>query len=120
MKPGDGSSRPSLKNVADKAGVSVTSASRVLSRSKRVSPELVDRVEAAASELGYSPHGIARGLRTSKTSTVGLIIPDITNPFFAEVSLAIEKSLAQSQYMCMLCNSIEDVQWERRYLQSLI
>lgn len=112
--------KPRLTDVASRAGVSVTSASRVLNRSKLVTPAVTDRVLAAARELGYAPDGIARSLRVNKTQTVGLVLPDITNPFFSEVGYVIEQALAQSAYSCILCNSCENLQWERRYIQSLV
>jgi LacI family transcriptional regulator, galactose operon repressor len=120
MKKTGSKDKATLRDVAEKAGVSITSASRVVNRSKHVTPEVAARVTTAARELGYSPDGLARSLRVSKTQTVGLVVPDITNPFFAEVSYAIEQGLAQSHYSCMLCNSGENLEWERQYIQSLL
>ncbi len=120
MAPSNKNGKATLADVASKAGVSITTASRVLNHSKRVSAKVAHRVESAAADLGYFPHGLARSLRTHKTFTVGLVVPDITNPFFAEVSYSIEQCLAENGYMCMLCNTGRLVERERQYIQSLV
>lgn len=94
-----------IKDVAARAGVSIGTASNVLSRARPVSPEMAARVRLAVAELGYSPNGVARSLRGQRTMTVGLVVPDNANPFFAETSWAIEQSCADAGLALMLCNT---------------
>ncbi len=87
--------RVTLSDVADAAEVHVSTASRALNASSRsvVRPETVDRVLAAAAELGYRPHPLARGLRTSRSDSVGVVIPDLENPLFGPIVAGIERTL---------------------------
>ncbi len=79
-----------LAEVAHQAGVSISTASRALNRPALVNPAVVDRVRAAARALGYAPNPFARSLRLQASRTLGLLVPDNTNPFFAEVARGIE------------------------------
>lgn len=81
-----------LKDVATRAGVSVASVSTVINGTATVSPAMRKRVESAVVELGYVPHALARDLRLGRTSTVGLVVPDITNPHFSSLASVIEES----------------------------
>ena len=74
-----------IKYVADAAGVSVGTVSHVVSGARHVRPATRDRVNAAIAELGFRPKRVARSLTRSRTSTIGMVIPDIANPFFAEL-----------------------------------
>jgi len=71
-----------MKDVAREAGVSVNTVSRVLAGKPDVSPETRARVLAVVERLGYKPNRLARGLRSNKTGTIGVIVTDIANPFF--------------------------------------
>jgi LacI family transcriptional regulator len=75
-----------MRDVAERAGVSVTSVSHVINETRPVSYELRERVLAAMEELGYQPNRLARSLRSGKTQTIGMIVPDSADPFFAEVA----------------------------------
>ncbi|MGH2370223.1 MAG: LacI family DNA-binding transcriptional regulator, partial [Chloroflexota bacterium] len=76
----------SLADIARQAGVSESTASRALNHPELLSPEVVARVRALAKQLGYVPNPFARSLRVQESKTLGLIVPDNTNPFFAEVA----------------------------------
>ena len=95
----------SLRDVAELAGVAISSASRALSNSPSVSAELRARVAAAASELGYRPNLLARGLRKGASLSVGFIVRDISNSLFAEIALGAEIALRERGYSMLLTNS---------------
>ena len=78
-----------MKDVAQHAGVSTATVSRVLNGHAAPTPETRERVLAAIEELGYRPNALARSLRTTSTQTLGLIISDLLNPFFAEIARAV-------------------------------
>jgi LacI family transcriptional regulator len=94
-----------MRDVAERAGVSVTTVSHVINQTRPVSDELRERVLAAMDELGYQPNRLARSLRRGHTHTVGMIVPDSTNPFFAEVARGVEDTSFEQGYSVILCNS---------------
>ena len=94
-----------IVDVARRAGVSVGSVSRVINEHPTVSPATRERVEIAIRELGYVPNAIAGSLRSRRSKTIGLIIPDVTNPFFSELALHVERSAAAAGYNVILGNS---------------
>lgn len=106
-----------IREVAERAGVSTATVSRVLTGRQRVRPELAERVHAAVDELGYRPNGQARGLRTQSSSLLGLVIPDITNPFFTSLARGVEDVAQREGYAVVLANSDDSVQKEQRCLQ---
>jgi LacI family transcriptional regulator len=81
---------PTIREVADRAGVSATTVSHVINNTRFVSEDVRRRVQAAMDELGYWPNALARSLRRGETHIIGLVLPDSANPFFAEVGRAIE------------------------------
>lgn len=97
-----------IKDVAKAAGVGQATVSRVLNGSGPVGQETRERVLAAARSLGYVPNMLARGLVNRATGTVGLIIPDITNPFFPAVTRGVEDAASQAGYTVFLCNTDND------------
>lgn len=103
---------PSLADIARAAGVSTSTASRALSRPQMVTPVVVERVRRLASELGYSANPFARSLRMQQSKTLGLIVPDSTNPFFAEVARGIEAACYRAGYTLILCNSDRSLEKE--------
>ncbi|MGB2682445.1 MAG: LacI family DNA-binding transcriptional regulator [Candidatus Competibacter sp.] len=105
-----------IKDVAKQAGVSVASVSRVLAGRSGVSETVRQRVMAAVSDLDYRPDLAARRLRSRQTDTIGLIVSDIRNPFFTEVSRAVEDVAYQHHLRVILCNADEDVEKEKLYL----
>jgi LacI family transcriptional regulator len=109
-----------MRDVAEQAGVSVTTVSHVINNSRPVNPETRSRVEQAMQVLGYHPNVVARSLRRGKTNTIGVILPDNTNPYFAEVVRGIEDSSFSKGYSVMLCNSDNDLDKEHLYTNVLI
>lgn len=108
----------SLQEVASRARVSIATVSRVLNKSDKVVPATRAAVEKALRELDYRPSRVARRLRmnSGRANLVGLIIPDIQNPFFAEIARGVEDAAYANQYALLLCNSDEDLAKERFYL----
>jgi LacI family transcriptional regulator len=105
-----------IKDVAREAGVSPATVSRVLNGTK-VDPALEDRVRDAVRRLGYRPSGVARSLRTRRTSVWGLVISEVRNPFFTDIISAVEEAAQASGYFVVVCNSDHSVEKERRYLE---
>ncbi|WP_448376534.1 LacI family DNA-binding transcriptional regulator [Fervidobacterium sp.] len=110
----------SIKDVAKKAGVSISTVSRVLTNSAPVSEGLRERVLVAVEELGYSPSNIARSLRNGKTRTIGFILPDITNPFFAHIVRGVEDYIRPYGYTLILASSDQNKNEENHILDTFI
>jgi LacI family transcriptional regulator len=108
-----------MADVAREAGVSSMTVSRVINRKGEVSEDTRQRVEAVIERLGYRPSGIARGLATQRTGTLGLVIPDVANPFFADVARGVEHGAYAEGYNVFLCNTEEDPERELAVLKSL-
>lgn len=108
-----------IKDVAKLAGVSITTVSHVINETRYVSDELKGKVFRAMKDLDYRPNTLARGLRSGKTKTIGLIIPDISNPYFAEFSRKIEDRGFEHGYNVILCNSDENPEKEILYIDVL-
>jgi Transcriptional regulators len=106
----------SIRDVAQRAGVSVGTVSNVLNDSPRVSPATVERVRAAIAELGYVRNEAARQLRAGRSSSVGLVVLDVRNPFFTDVARGAEDEATRSGLSVILGNSDEDVARESSYL----
>ena len=109
-----------LHEVARRAGVSAMTVSRVVNGRGRVDSETRQRVEAAIQALDYVPNRIARGLISQKTQTIGIIVPDIVNPFFAPVVRGAESAARKAGYRVLLCNSEGDLRLEREYIEDLV
>ncbi len=101
-----------LKDVAAYAGVSVTTVSNVVRNWPYVSPSMRDHVQKAIDELGYSPHLVAQGLRTGHTQALAFIVPDLSNPYFAEIVAAAENVAQTYGYILLVFNSHEDADRE--------
>jgi LacI family transcriptional regulator len=111
-----------IKELAGKLGLSVTTVSRVLngkSEKFRISKETSRKVLDAARKYHYSPNRIARGLKLEKTETIGLIIPDIANPYFGSIAKTIEVEARNNGYSIILCDSLDDEITEAELLQLL-
>ena len=108
---------PSIKDVALRAGVSTTTVSRVLTDAEAVRPPLRARVQQAIAELGWRPNLAARRLRQRSTSLIALVVADIRNPFFTEISRAVEDMAYAAGLRLILCNSDEDPAKEQSYLE---
>lgn len=108
-----------IKDVADHAGVSIATVSRVLNQSGRVSPDLEVRVHEAVRILNYRPNILARQLRRAESATVGVLIPDSSNPYFAELGKGIEDVCFENGYTVVLCNTAESADKASSYLSTL-
>jgi DNA-binding LacI/PurR family transcriptional regulator len=108
-----------IQDIAKAAGTSPSTVSRVLTGSARVSPAKRELIEAVIDRLHYRPSNIARSLKTSVTHSVGLLINDITNPFYGAVARGVEEEAAHRGYSLILCNTNEDPEREQEYLQVL-
>src|SRR6266516_2652703 len=110
-----------LRDVAGRAGVHPATASRALNPETRilVSEETTRRVLAAADELGYHPNPVARSLRTRRSHTVGVLIPDLTNPLFPPIVRALEDRLAAAGYVALIGNTDGDDERERLVFQQM-
>jgi LacI family transcriptional regulator len=109
-----------LRDVARQAGVSVGTVSNVLNRPDVVSPKTLERVQKTIAELGFVPNGFARQLRSGYSRTIGLVVPDVANPFFTEVARGVEDAASKRDYAVFLCNSDESLEKENKYLSVLI
>jgi LacI family transcriptional regulator len=109
-----------LHEVARRAGVSAMTVSRVVNGRGGVDSETRQRVEEAIQALDYVPNRIARGLISQKTQTIGIIVPDIVNPFFAPVVRGAESTARKAGYRVLLCNSEGDLRLEREYIEDLV
>jgi LacI family transcriptional regulator len=109
-----------MRQVAERAGVSAMTVSRVINESPRVSEEARTRVEAAIAELGYVPNRLASGLIRRKTGAIGVIVPDVANPFFTLVVRGAEEVAWRAGYHVILCNTQGDLERERGYLEDML
>jgi len=108
-----------MKHIAEEAGVSLGTVSHVMSGNTPVRSGLRRRVMEAVRNLGYQPSLIARDLRRNKTSIIGMVIPDITNPFFPAVVRGVEDVAYQNSFRLILCNTDDDPAKEKSYLREL-
>lgn len=109
-----------IKDVAALAGVSAATASRVMSGNPATSEASRARVMAAAKELDFQPNAQARSLRSAHTDTVGLLIPDVRNTFFAELAHSVEQEALALGYVNILGNANENVRQQDAYLEALM
>ena len=112
-----------IRDLAEVLGLSITTVSRVINgkaKKYRISDETQKRVLLAAKQYNYVPNKLARGLKLSRTDTLGLIIPDISNPFFADIAQSIEKEARSKGYSLILCDSGEDHVLEKELIALLL
>ncbi|MEK5039803.1 LacI family DNA-binding transcriptional regulator [Sporosarcina sp. FSL K6-3457] len=108
-----------IRDVAKKAGVSVATISRYLNKKGYVSKEAKEVIEQAIKDLNYKPNQVARSLSTKQTKFIGLIVPDIMNPFFPELARAVEDVALMYGYTVVLCNSDRKAEKEIHYIETL-
>ncbi|MDV9030859.1 LacI family DNA-binding transcriptional regulator [Pseudomonas sp. RAC1] len=109
-----------IKDVAALAGISYTTVSHVLNKTRPVSEPVRLKVEAAIAELDYVPSAVARSLKARSTATIGLLVPSSVNPYFAELARGIEDGCERNGYCVILCNSDDDPKKQRNYLRVLL
>ncbi|MFD7294539.1 LacI family DNA-binding transcriptional regulator [Streptomyces sp. NPDC059897] len=110
----------SIKDVAAAAGVSVATVSRVLNSHPSVSPDARTRVLAAVESLGYRPNAVARSLRTAQTRTLGLVISDVLNPYFGELTRAVEDEARGLGYSVIIGNADERPELQDHHVRTLL
>ncbi|MEW9081791.1 LacI family DNA-binding transcriptional regulator [Caldanaerobacter subterraneus] len=111
---------PTIKDVAEYAGVSVKTVSRVINDSSEVKDSTRKKVLDAIEKLGYRPNALAKSLRMKRTYTIGVIISDIANSFFGNVMKGIENVAIKNQYNIIFANSDENIEKEKMYYQFFI
>ena len=109
-----------ITEVADRAGVSAMTVSRVLNNSGYVSAATRQRVELAIAQLGYVPNALARQLRSKRTKMLALVVSDISNPFFTTIARGVEDAASARGFAVMFCNTDESNEEEARYLRLLV
>jgi LacI family transcriptional regulator len=109
-----------IHDVASHAGVSAMTVSRVINESPRVSADTRRRVQASITQLGYVPNRLARGLIQRKTGALGVIVPDVANPFFTLVVRGVEQVAWRAGYHVILCDTQGDLERERGYLEDMV
>jgi LacI family transcriptional regulator len=112
-------SGPTIQDIAAAAGVSKSTVSLVLQESPRIKAETAEKVRAAARSLGYVYNRGAATLRGRRSTTIGMVINDLTNPFFVELLVAIERVLAQSGYTTLMAHTAESTETQTRVLRSM-
>ncbi len=111
-----------LQDIAERAGVSISTVSRVLNdkgKAFRIARDTRERIERTARELNYRPNQLARGLRLKQTNTIGLVAPDIANPFFAFLIKRIQNLAHDRGYSLIVCNTEEDLEQEIQHVNLL-
>ncbi|OAJ93485.1 substrate-binding domain-containing protein [Vibrio bivalvicida] len=109
-----------MKDIARVAGVSTSTVSHVINKSRFVSEEISERVNNAARELNYRPSALARSLKVNRTKTIGMLVTTSTNPFFGEVVKGVERSCYQQGYSLILCNTEGDHERMRESINTLL
>lgn len=109
-----------IKDIAREANVSITTVSLILNnKDQNISEGTREKVKRIVKELNYRPNILAQSLITNKTKTIGLLVPDITNPFFSQIVRGIEDILSDNNYNVFLCNSYNDIKKEMNYIDIL-
>ncbi|TDE85633.1 LacI family DNA-binding transcriptional regulator [Deinococcus sp. S9] len=111
---------PTIYDIARRAEVSVSTVSRVLNGQESVHPDLRSRVEHAMHELRFRPNRVAQTLYHRRSNTIGCVLPDITNPYFAQLFLQLEVHAFEHGYSVVLGNTTSNPELERTYLHSLV
>lgn len=109
-----------IKDVARIAGVSVATVSRVINESGYVNVDTRKKVEAAVKQINYSPNEVARSLYKRKSKLIGLLLPDITNPFFPQLARGIEDRMQENGYRIIFGNSDENEDKELDYIRTFV
>ena len=110
---------PNIKMIARKAGVSISTVSRVMNSSKPVSSELQKRVYDAVKQMNYKPNSIARSLILNKTNLIGVVVPDVSGSFHAQLLSGIESFAAQAEYGVIICNVYRNWDKQQKYFSLL-
>ncbi|WP_176222276.1 LacI family DNA-binding transcriptional regulator [Tuberibacillus sp. Marseille-P3662] len=109
-----------MNDVAKKSGFSVATVSAVINNSPVVSPKSREKILEAINDLGYRPNAIARSLKNAKTSSIGVIVRDITNPYYPEIVSGLEEVAWENNYEVFLCNTENSSEREEKYINNLL
>lgn len=113
--------KPTIMDIAERAGVSKATVSMVLNKKDdSISQATRERILDISKEMGYIPNSLARSLSTKKSGTIGLVVPDIMNPFFSQMARAIEDTANNLKYNVIFCNSDNNQNKEETYIKLLI
>lgn len=112
--------RVTMKEIAKRANVSIKTVSRVVNGQGEISPETVRRVQEVIDEFGYRPNLMARSLVTQRTNSIGLIVPNISNPFYPEVAQAVLSTARENRHNMLLCSHENDAEQQEQILDSLV
>jgi LacI family transcriptional regulator len=111
---------PTIRDVAQRAGVAPITVSRVINNAGYVTQEKRERVEAAIADLKYVPNSLARSFRFKQTNTIALVLTDVTNPFWTEVARGVEDAAREQNFNVILCNTDESASRQAEYLSVLL
>lgn len=115
--------KPTLETIAERTGFSISTVSRVLTgktESGRISETTAERIRNTAAELGYTPNLLAQNLRSGKTETIGLVVPDMSNPYFAEISSVVVAEAKKCGYTTIVTDTMENESAQRDSLRALV
>lgn len=112
--------KPTIYDVAKEANVSIATVSKVLNNTGRISEKTKNKILQIMKELEYQPSSVATALTGKKTFTIGVLVPDIANPFFAEVARALENNAREMGYSIILCSTDYQLEREHDYLELLV
>ncbi|WP_299952039.1 LacI family DNA-binding transcriptional regulator [uncultured Ruegeria sp.] len=112
--------RPTIIDVAKQAGVSKSTVARVMSGGQHVSARVVELVESAAKEIGYQKNNLAVSMRSGRSGLIGIVVPDISNPFWAEVARGAQDAAASTNSSLLIFSSDWKSERERKHLQALV
>lgn len=115
-----GKSGPTMHEVAEEAGVSIATVSRVINGNSSVSKPMELAVQKAMKKLHYHPSSLARSLKTNRTMSVGVLVPLLEHPGYSRMASGVEKALFENGYRGLICNSEEDEQRENAYIKMLL
>ncbi len=111
--------KPTIRDVAERAGVSTATVSRAINEPRSVSDKLQEEVMEAIEELDYKPSSVAKGLKTNKTNTLALVITDNESPFYAKIMRGVEDVALENDYSLFVSNTDEELKKEKLYLENL-
>lgn len=109
-----------IRDLAQHCGVSTATVSRALAGKEYIREELRRQIQQAAQQMGYRPNLVARNLRSSRSTTIGLVVADVQNPYFTRICRAVEDEALRQGYAVFLCNTDEDATKEELYLRHLV